>query len=1001
GARVVRGPDWSSKKQDNGEGFLGTVIFVPKAGSSDNKVTIIWDSGRELRYRAGQDGKYDLRVFDTGPTGVIHHSIICDGCKENGIKGIRWKCTSRDDFDLCSKCYMSDAYDTSATFVRIDTEKSTAWAVPSREKSKDSKRKARGMFPGAEVMRGPHWKWKNDDGGEGEVGKIVEMKTWNKTGYRGGVKVRWKSDNTEKEYRIGGEGCVDVIYTRMAETASGGDYYADHLPLVDVVNPGIVALKPSDKVVVNLTLKNFKQLQDNDMYGGWDEDMKQCIDTVGTLVQMLFQGKTCRVQYDDGKTWSLNRAALTRKHTFAQGEAVTIMKDYNVVKDLQEGHGGWNDDMKSALGRNGRVVKIDGDGDIRVKVDDKTWIFSPVVVSPLDDKSVADEVPTLTEDDKKDVDSDFSSSTSSMNDVAEAIAQLFVDMLRGMPGQAAGTVSVVQAAGQGDLAQVQEILRKHPDKVNQKLEGKTALQLAAYEGHVEVIKFLLKSKADVNLTDAEGDTPLHYSAFGKEFKAMAALLDSNPNVNVVNRKKQTPLHIAVGKGCPKCTQLLIQKNCDPTIKDSDGDTAMHDCISQKEGQPDIMMSVLKSPKADYRSTNSKDFNVLQWAVLKDARLAVDIMLEGKKDFVNDRMSEGFSALHIACANGFVEVASSLVMKGNCDVNVRDKNQRTPLIIAVSQSHKRTIEALLQKPDIDVNAQDDKGNTALHVALARKDMQEEMQEDVARMVQAQGDDNLSTQIICSLVEARADVHRKNNVGNSPLDLATDQTTKTFMQLLSQKAMKMTLAVTKRGIMIPTHWEEMRGAQFKRVPLSKNEGQFIGMEYDQVTQRFQKTIPQAHIFGVQRVQNGYFWETYQLKKRQMEAKYGIGCSNELELFHGTRADLVDTICQDNLDFRLAGERVGALFGQGSYFAVEAKYSDLYCHPGKDRHKYMFIVKCLAGKCAQGDPKLKRPPPVDPHDISKGIYDCCVDNPSNPKIYCIFDNHQYYPEYIIEYM
>ena len=69
-------------------------------------------------------------------------------------------------------------------------------------------------------------------GGEGEVGKILKQLTWNKGGNRGGVQVKWKSDSSTKEYRVGGEGCVDVIYTRMKETASGGKYYADHLPLV-------------------------------------------------------------------------------------------------------------------------------------------------------------------------------------------------------------------------------------------------------------------------------------------------------------------------------------------------------------------------------------------------------------------------------------------------------------------------------------------------------------------------------------------------------------------------------------------------------------------------------------------------------------------------------------------------------------------------------------------------------------------------------------------------
>jgi hypothetical protein len=85
GTRVVRGPDWACKKQDNGEGFLGTIIFVPKPGSSDNKVTVIWDSGRELRYKAGHHGKYDLRVFDTAPAGKkvqnwVLTVLYCNAC---------------------------------------------------------------------------------------------------------------------------------------------------------------------------------------------------------------------------------------------------------------------------------------------------------------------------------------------------------------------------------------------------------------------------------------------------------------------------------------------------------------------------------------------------------------------------------------------------------------------------------------------------------------------------------------------------------------------------------------------------------------------------------------------------------------------------------------------------------------------------------------------------------------------------------------------------------
>jgi poly [ADP-ribose] polymerase 7/11/12/13 len=124
--------------------------------------------------------------------------------------------------------------------------------------------------------------------------------------------------------------------------------------------------------------------------------------------------------------------------------------------------------------------------------------------------------------------------------------------------------------------------------------------------------------------------------------------------------------------------------------------------------------------------------------------------------------------------------------------------------------------------------------------------------------------------------------------------------------------------------------------------------------------------------------------------MEGHYGSGCSNERELFHGTLPNLVDVICKDNLDFRLAGERVGALFGKGTYFATDAKYSDLYAQVDKEKNKYMFLVKVVCGKCALGDPK----------NPASELYDCCVDNLENPRVFCVFDKNQYYPQYLIKY-
>lgn len=73
GLRVVRGPDWKWGDQDRGEGHVGTVVEVTgpeKASDGGRAVVVQWDSGERCGYRCGQEGKYDLRVFDSAPAGT-------------------------------------------------------------------------------------------------------------------------------------------------------------------------------------------------------------------------------------------------------------------------------------------------------------------------------------------------------------------------------------------------------------------------------------------------------------------------------------------------------------------------------------------------------------------------------------------------------------------------------------------------------------------------------------------------------------------------------------------------------------------------------------------------------------------------------------------------------------------------------------------------------------------------------------------------------------------
>ena len=106
---MVRGPDWEHGEEDGGEGHVGTVVQVHRrsdAGEASGPVlttdgegvaremdevaasanpdtgevhraTVQWDMGHRGIYKCGEDGKYELRIFDTAQAGKSHIGLTC------------------------------------------------------------------------------------------------------------------------------------------------------------------------------------------------------------------------------------------------------------------------------------------------------------------------------------------------------------------------------------------------------------------------------------------------------------------------------------------------------------------------------------------------------------------------------------------------------------------------------------------------------------------------------------------------------------------------------------------------------------------------------------------------------------------------------------------------------------------------------------------------------------------------------------------------------------
>ncbi|XP_026182494.2 protein mono-ADP-ribosyltransferase PARP12 [Mastacembelus armatus] len=193
-------------------------------------------------------------------------------------------------------------------------------------------------------------------------------------------------------------------------------------------------------------------------------------------------------------------------------------------------------------------------------------------------------------------------------------------------------------------------------------------------------------------------------------------------------------------------------------------------------------------------------------------------------------------------------------------------------------------------------------------------------------------------------------------------------------------------------VPEHWDKTQipPTGFQRVSLPHTSD-----EFKEIQALFCHTMRGFDIVKIERIQNRALWEVFQWQKNQMKSKNRVQSVMEKKLFHGTDTKHVDAICSANFDWRICGTH-GTAFGKGSYFARDAKYSHNYA--GDSNVRSMFVSRVLVGDYTKGSSGYLRPPSKDGGDVN--FYDSCVDDVSNPSIFVVFEKHQIFPEYLLQY-
>ena len=138
---------------------------------------------------------------------------------------------------------------------------------------------------------------------------------------------------------------------------------------------------------------------------------------------------------------------------------------------------------------------------------------------------------------------------------------------------------ITQAAIDGDLVEMRELLSTNPEKTIQESQGGHPLLLASYFGHADIVRELLSHGVDVNYQDQAGTHALIHAVMGKRIEIIELLLDSGADVNLETKRGSNALVVARGGVDIAVQEIIVDAGgkigSDPTKRVSGEPGAVH------------------------------------------------------------------------------------------------------------------------------------------------------------------------------------------------------------------------------------------------------------------------------------------------------------------------------------------------------------------------------------------------------------------------------------------
>lgn len=202
------------------------------------------------------------------------------------------------------------------------------------------------------------------------------------------------------------------------------------------------------------------------------------------------------------------------------------------------------------------------------------------------------------------------------------------------------------------------------------------------------------------------------TAANDDAKCVELLIGNGANVNLRDKDGRTALMYAVQKGCDKAGELLLKNKANPNLQDKDGKTAL--MFAAEQGKLTSTEMLVKY-EADITLTDKNGQNALMIAAAEGQTdivrfLAEDCREEKAKDAANRQQD----------TPGNNKPRPAYAVKKAVDLNARDNDGNTALMLAARNGHAETFQILARQKSVDFTVTNRAGQNIVDIIKASND-----------------------------------------------------------------------------------------------------------------------------------------------------------------------------------------------------------------------------------------------------------------------------------------